>query len=331
MTAPGALLVRADCGPATGLGHVMRCSAIAAAARRRGWAVRLLTDHPEEPVLGDWRALGASVLPAPQGEDGGAATLLAEMIASGTTALLVDRYDLPPGFWPPLSTSGIVVAAVDDLGVVDPAIDLVVNPNPGAETTFAASYSRAGCVLLGVDHALVRPGVGAATPTGGGGLLVSLGGGEVAVLGTKIAASLAAFPGPRPIVVVGGGIAPSTEEVVHIGRCDLAPHLATADVVVCGGGVTAVEAVALGRPAVVVILAENQRPGALAMARAGAVVTVDDPSRAAAEVARLLADPPAMRRLADRARRLIDGRGGERVMTAIVEAVARRADRERRS
>ncbi len=98
----------------------------------------------------------------------------------------------------------------------------------------------------------------------------------------------------------------------------LRPELEAADLVVCGAGQTMLEALATARPVVAVVMADNQR--AQAEAVAGAAL-VSDAARApeaaaglagdAARRAELSAQPPA-----------VDGRGAHRVADALLDLLS---------
>jgi UDP-2,4-diacetamido-2,4,6-trideoxy-beta-L-altropyranose hydrolase len=104
------------------------------------------------------------------------------------------------------------------------------------------------------------------------------------------------------------------------------PHLADlmvrADLAVGAGGVTTWERMCVGVPAVVVSLAENQRPTCEALAAADLIEYVGDHRSVDAEqirsaLTRLLADRERLTALSMRGRELVDGRGVSRVADAM--------------
>jgi spore coat polysaccharide biosynthesis predicted glycosyltransferase SpsG len=112
-------------------------------------------------------------------------------------------------------------------------------------------------------------------------------------------------------------------EVVE--RCDgLAVDLAAADIVVTAGGVTLLEALCLGRPTVAVVTAPNQRSNVEGVVADGAALAsgIDD---VVTVVERLVGDHALRQELSAAARRVIDGRGAERVADAIVACSLRAA------
>ncbi len=99
---------------------------------------------------------------------------------------------------------------------------------------------------------------------------------------------------------------------------DLSMSLMSADLVVTAGGRTAYELAALGIPALVVPTCAHETETARALAGEGTCLAVSgfEPERVRAELGELLrelADPGLRRGMSAAGRRLVDGRGGERV------------------
>lgn len=213
------------------------------------------------------------------------------------------------------------VAALDDL-YRDLRVDLLVDPSPGAR---AAAHRAAKRVLAGpdyipLDHAVAllspRP-VGPAVDV----VLVATGAADTAGAGAGMAAALVALlPATEVRMAVGRWSAPTVPPGVVPVRTEtgLGPALAGADVVVTAAGVTLLESLALGRPTVAVVLAENQRQAAAGAEAVGAAI-VTDVHDAATAAAALAGDLEGRRSLSAAARHLVDGRGARRVAEAILD------------
>jgi spore coat polysaccharide biosynthesis predicted glycosyltransferase SpsG len=128
-------------------------------------------------------------------------------------------------------------------------------------------------------------------------------------------------------LVIGAGYAGSTAgwpvEPIR-DPTDLPERLATADVVVLGAGTMKFEAAFLGRPAILVAVADDQLPVGPAFAETGAAVYLGDgrtvePARVNAALETLLADPARRAAMGRRAAGLIDGRGADRIAAALVD------------
>ncbi len=217
-----------------------------------------------------------------------------------------------------------LIVAFDDL-TRDLAVDLVVDPSPGAEPH---RHSSAPNVLAGARYAVVDPGIPQIDrqPVGGAvrKILVSFGATDTAGIAAAVAAEIAPLlPDTVVEVPIGpwwdGPLPPRVRAV----RCldGLAPRLGQADLVVTGGGVTLLEALGLGRPTVAVLQAENQRAAVEHAASVEAVV-VSSIETAAREATALAGDAARRVSLADTAARLVDGMGADRVAGKIVRLEA---------
>ena len=105
---------------------------------------------------------------------------------------------------------------------------------------------------------------------------------------------------------------------------------ADADLAIGAGGGSVWERACLGLPALLLVLAENQRPMAHRLAELGAVLTADvsDPDFEAqfdAELAILLSDAALRASLSAASRALCDGQGAMRVARAILALAAESA------
>ncbi len=215
---------------------------------------------------------------------------------------------------------GRLVAAVDDL-YRDLATDVVVDPSPGAD---AAAHRAAPCVLAGPSFALLDPALaGLVTRPVDGPVVVALvatGAADHAGTGAHMAMALVdLLPGVHVQLAIGKwaaseappGVAPIRSET------GLGTALADADLVITAAGVTLLEALALGRPTIAVVLAENQRRAAQGAEAAGAcgAATAADAPMLAAELATAL---PRRQELSAAARCLVDGRGAERVAETLL-------------
>jgi spore coat polysaccharide biosynthesis predicted glycosyltransferase SpsG len=280
-----------DEGPGAGLGHRRRMEALAAAATSRGIECGLIP-------------LGSGVRP------------------SGDV-VVVDSYRVRAD--DRMFAGARVVAAVDDLAR-DLAVDLVVDPSPGA---LGAPHRRARRVLAGSAYALVPPldarVIEAPVDQPVDRVLVTTGAADARGIGAEIAASLAAvLPGTEVRLVVGPWGAPDVPAgVVPVHAPEgLAFELAAAGIVVTAGGVALLEACLLGRPIVALALAGNQRRAVVGLERESAVM-VATPETVAGAVTALVKDDHRRIALARAARVAINGDGAERVIAVLEQLTSR--------
>ena len=275
-----------DEGPSVGLGHRRRIAALARAFRDAGVPTSEL---------------------ALTGPISGACVVVDSYRHRGDDRALIDA-DL--------------VIAVDDIDR-NLAVDVVVDPSPGAQ---AGVHVAARCVLAGARYALIGPGLPDTAPRTVGDaitrVLVTLGGADQGDLGGSIATAVAALmPEADVQLAVGpwsGTKLDSRIQTVHV-EDGLGPWLASADIVVTAGGVTLLESLCLGRPTIVLQIADNQHQATTAACAAGAALRAAvDPAAIAAAVRRLADDPHRRRLLADAATRLIDRDGPKRVVETVL-------------
>jgi len=116
---------------------------------------------------------------------------------------------------------------------------------------------------------------------------------------------------------------------LHVAIPDMAWLCANADIAVGAAGSSAWERCVLGLPSLMVILADNQREAAQALAEREAALVVDaaDPGFDAAfdlALMRLLTDPGLRRRLSAASAEVCDGLGAPRVAEAFLKLIAAR-------
>jgi UDP-2,4-diacetamido-2,4,6-trideoxy-beta-L-altropyranose hydrolase len=309
MDRPHVVLV-ADADPGAGLGHVARCSALGSAlsrmdvpVRARGWgadAAFQLDDQAWEPLSPD-AALDEA--------------------ASGA-ALVLDTYDEARAQRALAAGPSWTVAMVDR-GTPLPQADLVVGlpplqPPPG------------GHALTGLRHACLRRDFWVVEPRRVTGpvhsVLVTTGGSDPGGFGAGMASDLVGeLDGVEVTLVRGPTAASSALAGVRVleAPASLRGPLSEADLVVTAGGQSMLEALAVGTPSVVLVLAENQRAGAVLVAEQELAVVFDEPEPEAvvAAVTRLADDVGLRSQLAAVGQAAVDGRGALRVADAIAELI----------
>jgi len=99
--------------------------------------------------------------------------------------------------------------------------------------------------------------------------------------------------------------------------------MAKADLAVSTAGSTVWELAYLGVPAVLGVVAENQRLGAAALAESGAAVVFDGTATSAVDELRqvlglVLRDQPRRSAIIEAAQRVVDGMGAARVVRTVI-------------
>lgn len=347
------LLVRADASTTLGAGHVMRTLTLAEAWRERGgealFVCRELPGHLG--VLITARGHGLRLLPPDAAEPTHDAlqTLQASADWRGTAPLdwaLVDHYGLAADWERLWRGPAVRVAAIDDLADRAHDVDLLLDQNLGR---LAAHYDRwltpSARRLIGPGYALLRPEFAArradslARRTDGRlrHLVISMGGSDPGGATSRCLAALsaagAALPLERVTVVLGPQaltLAAVREALaalplpsdLRLNEPDMAGLLASADLALGAAGGSAWERCCLGLPTLLLVLADNQAPGARALAAQGAALSLggpDDLPQALLPALHALSEPARLQALSRAAAALCDGLGAARVVQALLD------------
>ncbi|MGH8491028.1 MAG: UDP-2,4-diacetamido-2,4,6-trideoxy-beta-L-altropyranose hydrolase [Gammaproteobacteria bacterium] len=326
---------RADASPAVGGGHVMRCLALAEALTARGWICAFACNTGAARTI---PALAASRHEVWELTNNDAATpaALQRRWPAGAELLTVDHYGLDAAYESACRPWAARILVIDDLASRDHDADLLLDQAPGRSDADYRGRVPPPCrLMLGTDYALLRPqfagaradalrkrrerkvlrrvlvSLGATDPDNVTGQVldvihgreVNLGVDVILGAGTPhreaIARQLQVLPPPSALHVD-----PTVETMIRL--------MAAADLAIGAGGISAWERCCLGLPALILLLADNQRANVLALARAGAASATkvnELPDR----IRELTANPAALGDMSTAAASLCDGGGCERV------------------
>ncbi len=322
------ILFVADAGPRVGGGHVMRSLTLARALRARG-ADCAFRAHPD----GD--AVLATFAPEMARADG----------ADGFDAVVFDHYALDAMDHLAIA-DGRPTLVIDDLADRPLSADIVLDAGMARVPADYRGHVPEHCeLLLGPSFAPVRDGFPAlrdealARRAEGGPvrrILVSLG---LTDVGGITARAVERLVGSAALDVVVGSGAPSLPALrelaaadplttLHVDTDQMPRLTAEADIAVGAGGSSSWERCTLGLPTLLLVLADNQTPAAVALAEAGAVVALDIAEfedRFDAAAARIIAEDALRRRLSAAAARICDGHGAGRVADRFLDLLRRRA------
>ncbi|RBQ16498.1 spore coat protein [Spongiactinospora rosea] len=310
--------VRCDAGPGVGVGHLVRCVALAEELAARGAEVVFLGDLGGLPwAAAQLERRGLPLLPAKPGAEG----LGSQAACLGLDAVVLDSYDLAPETGMALRRAGIPVLAIIDGDTRGQSADLYLDQNLGAEDRHAGLP-----VLAGTRYVLLRDEVRRHRSVPAGGIphvLCFFGGTDatgvtmgwldaLAATGVPFSATVIA---PEPVVPPPGlpiSVLPPTDELPRL--------MAQADLVITAAGTTVWELLYLGVPTALTWVRDNQLLGYHAVTKRGLAAGLgagNDPSSAVPALRELLAEPARRARYARRGRRVVDGLGRERVADAL--------------
>jgi spore coat polysaccharide biosynthesis predicted glycosyltransferase SpsG len=328
--------IRCDAGPRTGVGHLIRCVALAEELTARGITVHFLSDlggvaWAEQQLT----SRGLPWHPAPYDPVG----LLAAADRLGLDAVVIDSYTLPPAHSVALRASGRPVLAIVDGDLRGQTADIYVDQNLDA-----VPY-RAGLSLAGLDYALLRRAIRDRRPHtvrtashGGVPRVVAFFGGTDAYGAAPVVSRLLIRTGAAFTATVIAAndelhaslaaLTPGTGQRFDIiGPTDSLPELlAGADLVLSASGTSTWELLCLGLPAALVWVVDNQilgydRTTARGLAAGlGHLPHLSDPGTPAVSTLRdLLVRPQIRAALAARAWSAVDGQGTARVTDALLK------------
>ena len=326
--ADAVLLVRADAGPGIGVGHVMRCLAIAEAWIELGGRVVFAAAELPVPIAGRVAQLGSRIVTVSSPE-----TTAALAVEVGARFAVVDGYHLGPEYQQDLGAAGARVLVLDDRGEsASDAADVILNPNATARPEL---YSQLrGVQLLGPTYALIRRefrGIARHRTLAeiARKVLVSFGGADPANLSPIAIEALAEIEGLHVRVVVGASVeasvaapadAKSIIEVVPWLQ-DLAGQMRWADLAIVAAGSTCWELAACGVPTIAVPVADNQLAVSDALGELGIGIPLARDAFSADSlrniVSSVMFDQIWRGKMQRKGPEIIDGRGAFRVCEAL--------------
>ncbi len=346
------IVVRADASPEIGTGHVMRALALA-----QNWCGRASGNIPARRAIFllastttaiEDRLHSAGMATAFLSAARGTQTEIDETIQfardHGAEWVVLDGYAFSPRMQGLLRSAGLRVLSIDDNGGAgEYHADLVLNHNFHARPELYSQRGPNTRLLLGPSYALLRPEFVMAMPPRSipavaRKLLVTLGGSDPAQATELVLEALKELPSEclEAIVVVGGSnprrsdlervaaTIPVQVRVVHDAP-NMAELMAWADFAVATASVTTLEMACLGLPALVMVVADNQRQIAQYLDDENLAQNLGSRSKLSplslrAALLALADDPEERARMSARGQALVDGAGARRVVEAMNEA-----------
>lgn len=353
------VVFRVDASAQMGTGHLMRCLTLAEALRERGVQTHFICrEHVGNLIaLLQQKAMPISVLPAPTAGD----TTYGEGYAAwlGTTQaedaeqtikalngekpdwLVVDHYGLRIEWEKRLRPHVGKLMVIDDLANRHHDCDVLLDQNYSAEgeQRYASFVTPLCKVLLGPRYALLRKEFKAIRerlePRAHKlkKILIFFTAGDDQGETMKAIQGIELFGKVECVDVVVGQANPGNVEIIkkcdelHWGyhcQVDYMPRLiAQADLVIGAGGSSNWERCALGVPALVAILAENQAPIAQALGLAGVIYNLGwsrDLQAADYANALITLNHDCLAAMSEKALALVDAKGAERMVDVLLAA-----------
>lgn len=334
-------LFRLDAGRDIGLGHAVRCLALAEELTRRGWSCRFAVNLGARALIAAITDTAVDIIESDGFDD---PKVLGRAAGADCDLLIVDSYHLDAVFERGCRAWAARIVVIDDLADRPHEAAVLVDGTYGREPEAYAELAPHAQRLTGASYALIAERFARARPDAlcrraardehALTLLVTLGGAPPAAWLERLT-RVARRAAPDARIEVAAGASeftwPSDDPDVHVhrGKVDMVALTAHADLALAAGGGSSWERCCLGLPTVLVEVAGNQREVARGLEAAGAVVcagVLDDISdEALTELVRTAmggepgreAKDARLGEMARRAALVCDGLGVRRVVNAV--------------
>ncbi len=343
---PMPLLIRADASSQTGVGHVMRCLALAQAWQDQGGSVTFVTAMDAPGIKARLESERAHVIPladVPGSKNDARRTILLARELNATW-LVADGYHFDADYQREVKDAGLNLFWIDDEAhAAYYTADIVLNQNLHATEAMYAQREPFTQLLLGPRYVLLRREFlkwrhwYRETPAVARNILVTLGGGDPENVTLRVIEGLKRMDIRNlEVVVVVGAAYPHHAELEAATRSapfsirlepnvsDMPALMAWADIGVSGGGGTCWELAYLGLPSFAIALAKNQAPTVRALDESGISLAVVSGNRLDSRHFRiamsgLITNVAVRRAMSRKGKALIDGQGAARVVKHLMD------------
>ena len=346
------IIVRVDADARTGYERLARCMILAAAIQRRRRPVYFLSQlEPNSLAMGIKRG-GNQWIPADHqaGSDKDARQLLREINRLGPAAVFVDEGDVSQDYLAEIASTGVLLGAFDHAAAVRFPTSLVINPLLGPNRE-SYDHDEQTQLLLGRRYAMVRPEIRRQRPTRSqepppvaaqnGTMissqyraLVALGEDEANLKTIELAKLIANAPRVGKVDVIVRREHPQLDEIrtlveenkevmsLALEPAEIANRITRCHVAVTAGSGWSLELACVGVPQLLLVQNEAHWPNAQRLEDEGAATILGwhenvSPGTIREGVQNLIADAMDRKSMARCGRKLIDGRGPDRLVNAL--------------
>lgn len=339
------LLIRADATDAIGMGHAMRCLALAQAWQHSGGIVFFVMARPSPATSQRLSAEKIEVIEisTDPGSLDDAEELIGLAQARNAQWVAIDGYHFDAAYQRQIKAAGHKVLFIDDMGKAAPyCADIVLNQNLHANADMYARREEFTQLLLGSPYVLLRRNF-TARPRKDRAvqdvhrLLVSMGGSDPGNLTATILQALNTLELPNweavAIIAADNEFRHSLNDTILNNKLpvklvenppDMAELMEWSDLAISAGGTTIWELAFMGVPTLAITRGEQERM--LMSAAAAQAIAIDlgmsqsiDATQIKRAVESLAHDTGRRLRMSKAGPALIDGKGASRVVNAINE------------
>ena len=343
----GRLLLRADASTAIGTGHLMRCLALAEHWRDSGGEVIFLSACDSDALRRRAKKESAEFVEAKSvtGSDADSAETIRLARQHHVAWVVIDGYNFGAAYQQTLKHAALRLLTIDDTGEAAPyCADLILNQNITADESWYARREPHTKLLLGTDYVLLRRefiariGQRRQISDEARRLLVTMGGSDPENVMEKILRGLARCGSLKlEVRAVVGAANPHAKRLQQAAgesglkilleekATDMSAMMAWADLAISAAGTTLWELAFMGVPTITVEVADHQQPIAAAAAQRDLSLNLGWHAALKEEaivekIGELVRDSERRRQMSETGQRLVDGRGGSRVVQELVKA-----------
>ncbi|MSR31835.1 MAG: polysaccharide biosynthesis protein [Gemmataceae bacterium] len=334
------VIIRVDANPQLGYEHMTRCLTVAAALQRRRRQAFFLSSFEPGSLGFQVKRAGYEWIEAssPIGSPEDLAEVAEEARRIQASAILVDSPNVDGKYISQLGKAGVMVVAIDHMAQKDFKADLVYNPllGPPVEAYHLAKGTQ---ILTGERYALVRPEIRrvrplrAQEPPPPFRAIVALGDSDPNNQAGEIALQLINAPKVSRVDILARSYYSNLEELKALAErsdgkiglftepSEMPPRLSRCHLAVTAGNSWSLEIACIGVPQLIIVQKECHWHTASRLEEEGAATIVGAFDRFSPQALRdaavdLLDDALERQAMSRNGRKLIDGRGNDRIVTA---------------
>lgn len=346
------IILRVDATPRTGFERFARALTIAAAVQRRRRPVYFMAQLEPNSLAMSIKRAGNNWIAAehPAGSEDDTAHLLREIARLHPAAVFVDEADISHAYLAEIASTGVLLGAIDHAAVIRFPSKLVINPllAPNRE---AYEHADDAQVLLGKRYAMVRPEIrrqramrsqeppplaaqNGTIITSQFRVLLALGEDDPNLMTMELAKLLVNAPRVGKVDIVIRREHPQLEEIralveahkelmtIALEPAEISNRITRCHFALTSGSGWSLELACVGVPQLMLLQNEMHWPNAQRLEDEGAASVLGWHENVSAQTIRqgiqsIIIDPLERKSMARCGRKLIDGRGPDRLVTAM--------------
>lgn len=332
------ILIRCDGNSAIGMGHVVRCTALAQMLKN-DFKIKFAIQKTDDRVINLVNETGCEIiiLPQTQNYDEDVNHLLAQVISEDI--IVLDGYYFSEAYQRKIKANGNKLVFIDDLIAWHQVADIVINQALNLSPSLYSSeiYTQ---ILLGLDYSLLRaPFLKTASArnfTKIEKVFISMGAADVNNITQKFVEALISIKQIKEIHLMLGAVNPHLESIdsviknnpsiniqkhFNISASELYQLLHHCDLCICPASSIMIEACAVGIPLVSGFTADNQKDNLQGMDSQDVIINLGDlnsisKSEITEELFVIIQKTEFLTQLVINQKKLLDGKSAERLLTA---------------